>query len=303
MTLFEDIVRELNLLNEIATKYDGKIISAINNVQRVRMRYDDGDKTTRNGKYNRVIIPMVYGLKNGSNSPVIRAVEISGSSKRGYNRSDNDRKSQPPHESYYREKPQWKMFRLDRISMWMPEKGKANISQYESIIKDGLNETGSVDDGIHNYFAISPLIPHDGIEMQDSHEPIKSTPIKKSDINPTAKTETETEKQTFEPKTPTQTIDNVPEKEYTANDKINAPETEPIKKTDINPNADVETGGTVDAEEGEETGNTVTNYNDKPITKQDVLNPKDSEFAKKFQDLTNRMDALDKDEDEEENED
>ena len=297
MTLFEEILSELSLLNEIATKYDDKIITAINKVQKVRMRYDDGDKTTRNGKYNRIIIPMVYGLKNGSNNPVIRAVEISGSSKRGYNRSDNDNKSQPPHRDYYREKPQWKMFRLDRITMWMPEKSKVDISKYESLIKDGLNETGDVDEGIHNYFAISPLIPHDGIEMQDSHEPIKSTPIKKSDINQNTKnTEIEKEKETFTPETIPQTIDNVPEKEYNANEKINAPETKPIKKTDINPNSEIDAE---ENQEGEETGNEIVNYNSKPITKQDVLNPKDSDFAKSFQDLTNRMNALNNEEEEE----
>ena len=69
MELFEEIVNESMLLNELKTNRDDDIKKAINNVLRVRISYDDGkDKviSRAKGKRERYILPVAYGItKNG----------------------------------------------------------------------------------------------------------------------------------------------------------------------------------------------------------------------------------------------
>ena len=95
-------------------------------------------------------------------------------------------------------------------------------------------------------------------------------------------------------------VDNYPNAGYITNkpSKLNAPETTPITKADI-------TGVDNAQQNGEENNsvenpivkptNTIDHITDEPITK-DQINPKDSELARTFTDLTNRMDDLYRDE-------
>ena len=112
MELFEEIVNESMLLNELRTNRDDDIKKAINNVLRVRISYDDGkDKviSRAKGKRERYILPVAYGItKNGKRA--IRAYQTAGSTKRGV--------------------PKWKLFLLDNIYNWSNGK-KSSISYYK----------------------------------------------------------------------------------------------------------------------------------------------------------------------------
>lgn len=292
MTLFEQIISEVLVSPDARKGRADDIIFAINNIRKVRLTYSDGKKD-RKGKNERTIIPIAYGIDSRSGNEVLRAYQLSWSSKRGYNRATNNAASMN-HPSYYREKPHWKLFIVDNIFGWSTERRKASKSEIEAIKADGLNQDG--DKLFSKFFALSPICNKEGIEIQDVDVPIKSTPVTKADINPNNKGKETEEK----PELSQQTVDNTKQNNYTVNDKLNAPETKPIEKSDINPNAEEPIGDTEERSE-----NNLINYNDKPITKQDITepeNPKNSEFVKNFNDLTQRMDALNKEEDEEENE-
>ena len=101
MTIFEQILQETNLLTEALDIHS--ITTAIEKMLRVRMVYNDGKKD-REGKNERIIFPIAYGLSKSGN-PVVRAFEVYGSAKRGYNRPTNDRATKKNPE-YYRDMPQ-----------------------------------------------------------------------------------------------------------------------------------------------------------------------------------------------------
>ena len=95
-------------------------------------------------------------------------------------------------------------------------------------------------------------------------------------------------------------VDNYPNISYITNkaSKLNAPETTPITKADItdadNAQQNGEENNSVENPIVKPT-NTIDHITDEPITK-DQINPKDSELARTFTDLTNRMDDLYRDE-------
>ena len=136
MNLFEEIVNESLLLNELKTSRDNDIKKAINDVLRVRISYDDKkDKviSKAKGKRERYILPVAYGItKNGKRA--IRAYQTAGSTKRGV--------------------PKWKLFLLDNIYSW--SNGKKSFKEYgDTLIRLGLNTTG--DKHMTTLFAITPI--------------------------------------------------------------------------------------------------------------------------------------------------
>ena len=80
------------------------VLDAIQNKYQVRIRYDDGQgDSAGNPKGSRVIKPFAIGTtKKGY--PVVRAFQEGGGSRKGA--------------------PNWKFFRLDRITSWTPMKNK-----------------------------------------------------------------------------------------------------------------------------------------------------------------------------------
>ena len=107
MNLFNEIINEIPLLNEITTNRDKDIKDAINKVLRVRISYNDNKFPKTKGRKERYILPVAYGLtKNGKRA--IRAYQTAGSTKRGV--------------------PKWKLFLLDNIGSWT--NGKKNFKKY-----------------------------------------------------------------------------------------------------------------------------------------------------------------------------
>lgn len=277
MNLFEEIVNESLLLNEINSNNDDIIKKAINNVLRVRITYDDRKDrviSKAKGKKTRYILPVAYGLtKNGKRA--VRAYQTNGSTKRGV--------------------PKWKLFLLDNIINW--SNGKKSFKKYgDSLIKLGLNTTGDMH--MTTLYAITP-IGKENVPVAKDSNPIDSEPITKVDVTPTTSTvqnpKIVTKSKDFVlPKTkPSTSIDKTLKNDYVVN-KVNAPETEPIKKDDIQ-------HGPVDSKP-ETIQQTVTT---EPITKNDIENNSgtntDNKLTASFKDLMNRMNNVNKYEEEEEN--
>ena len=264
MTLFEEIVSELGLITEISQQYDDRIIDAIKGMKRVRMTYYDGTKD-RKGKKERYILPVAYGLSK-ANNPVVRAYEYYGSSKRGL--------TTPPNNRLY---PKWKMFRLDGIHGWSNERRTFNKEEIQTKLGglQGLNTAG--DKGMTEIYALSPLCSNSSDVNITKPLKIKTEPIKKTDITPEIN--------------PQNTIDNSTNNQYVnKNNNLEAPETAPIKKTDIVgqqlPNEQPQTGN--------ETTNVISQIDTKPITKDEVLNgEKNNDLSNNpATDLMHRMDNL-----------
>lgn len=282
MSLFKEIVNESALLNELKSSRDKDIITAINKVLRVRISYDDKKKgpvyyngraiPPNKGKKTRYILPVAYGLtKDGKRA--IRAYQTMGSTKRGA--------------------PKWKLFLVDNIFAW--NNSSTSFKQYgETLKKLGLNTEG--DKHMTTLYAITPLCKND-VPVAKTSEPIDSEPLTKIDVAPTTK---QTQSPDIVNKTddfvPSSTknkpsIDNKVSKPYPVN-KITAQNTEPVTKTDIEPS-----------------NNTVNNVDNgsevvttEPVTKNDINGVnKDNKLSNSFKDMMDRMDNLNKDNDEEEN--
>ncbi len=274
MNLFEEIVNESLLLNELKTSRDNDIKKAINNVLRVRISYDDKkDKviSKAKGKRERYILPVAYGItKNGKRA--IRAYQTAGSTKRGV--------------------PKWKLFLLDNIYSW--SNGKKSFKEYgDTLIRLGLNTTG--DKHMTTLFAITP-IGNENVPVAKDSNPIDAEPITKVDVQPTTqKVQNPQITQKTNDFVPSVTkrgtsIDNGSDKSYFKN-KVEAPETEPITKTDVQPQSD--TTQTVSEPQ----------ITTEPVTKSDIegsnVNP-DNKLTNSFKDMMNRMDNLNNDNEEEE---
>ena len=275
MELFEEIVNESILLNEISSSNDDEIKRAVNNVLRVRITYDDRKDrivSKAKGKKTRYILPVAYGLtKNGKRA--VRAYQTAGSTKRGV--------------------PKWKLFLLDNIISWT--NGKKSFKKYgDSLIRLGLNTTG--DKHMTTLYAITP-IGGGKVPVAKDSMPIDSEPLTKMDVNPTRKVVqnpnvvNKSNDFVTTPKTNVATsIDNKPKNDY-FNDKVEAPETEPITKTDVQPSMP------------QDTVKTEPVINNKPVTKNDIDSNQqaaDNKLTNSFNDLMNRMDNINKENDEEE---
>jgi hypothetical protein len=274
MSLFKEIVNESVLLNEITTNRDNDIKKAINNVLRVRISYDDKKDrviSKAKGKKERYILPVAYGItKNGKRA--IRAYQTAGSTKRGV--------------------PKWKLFLLDNIYSW--SNGKKSFKEYgDALIRLGLNTKG--DKHMTTLFAITP-IGNENVPVAKNTNPIDDKPITNVDVKPTSnvvqnpeitkKTDDFVITNTKQDKS----IDNRSNKSYVDN-KIEAPATEPVTKSEIQPQNNV-------PQVAEPKATT------EPVTKDDIeggtIN-QDNKLTNSFKDMMNRMDNLNKDNEEEEN--
>lgn len=290
MSMFEEIVNEAMLLTELSTNRDDDIKKAINNVLRVRITYDDKKDrvpSRAKGKRERYILPVAYGItKNGKRA--IRAFQTAGSTKRGV--------------------PKWKLFLLDRILMW--SNGNKSFKKYgDTLIRLGLNTAG--DKHMTTLFAITP-IGNKNVQVAKDSNPITSEPVAKSEVEPTQQNQNPAtaDSKKFEPSQSVQntSLDNSSGKSYYDN-RIKAPVTQPITKTDIQPQS-----GKPNA-----TGNTNDNamnppqITSQPITKDTVNGQETNTETQKqdtannpltasFSDLMNRMDNLYNVNDEDENE-
>ena len=108
-----------NVINEDVTPQ--KIIDAIKKRYGVKIKYGDGKEK---GGGERFIEPVAYGTMKGTGNPVIRAFQPFG-----------DTKTKVPH---------WKMFRLDKIEEWRPNRNfhfdDPSKGQYA---KNKFNPTGA----------------------------------------------------------------------------------------------------------------------------------------------------------------
>lgn len=292
MTLFEEIIKECGLLMEITTNRDDDIKKAIDNVLRVRIKYDDGkDKviSRAKGKNERYILPVAYGItKNGKRA--IRAYQTAGSTKRGA--------------------PKWKLFLLDNIYSWA--NGTKSFKNYrDELIRLGLNTSG--DKGMTTIFAITPFADSD-VEIADDSRDIKDTPETKNDVgqSQTVRKTTTTAKDsaTTEPqRSEKNTVDNGRENSY-FNKKVEAPANEPVMKDEIAPeNGEDNTEISIPSDMVDNNAEASRPADDEPITKDEVEqgetnnnddNIGDNPLTSSFNDMMNRMNGLYQDSNEKE---
>lgn len=282
MDLFKEIVNETFLLNELKNSKDNDIIKAINNVLRVRISYDDKKKNPiyyngkiippNKGKKTRYILPVAYGLtKNGKRA--VRAYQTMGSTKRGA--------------------PKWKLFLVDNIFSWT--NGSKSFKNYGDTLKKlGLNTEG--DKHMTTLYAITPLCK-DNIPVSKTSEPIDYEPITKIDVDPkTNQTQSPDIVKKTDDFVPSSlktepSIDNKQANTYSVN-KVIVPNTEPITKIDVEP----ENNNIGNTDNGSEVITT------EPVTKNDINGVnKDNKLSNSFKDMMDRMDNLNKDNEEEEN--
>lgn len=265
----KELANNRRLLLELTTQREGDIKKAINKCLRVRMYYDD--KKGGKGKRERYILPVVYGrTKNGKLA--IRAFQTAGSTKRGV--------------------PKYKLFLLNKIYSW--SNGKKTFFNYESeLLKNGLNEYGDM--AFSEIYAITPFAKG-FTQLSNQDEPIDSEPVTKNEIPPEIKPSGEkqgkkpgTQRMRSKPKQQ-KTVDIEQPKNYTVN-KMNAPKTEPVSKSEIDQtNNGDETGAEKSAEVQPQ----------EPEIQQTIN--KDNILTRSYNDLMKRMDNLHKD-DEDNNDD
>ena len=272
---------------------DEKLQFAIRTCRRVRITYDDekGGK----GKKTRYILPLVYGVTNNGKK-AIRAFQTFGSTKRGV--------------------PKYKLFLMRRIGQI--DVGKIKYYDYEQqLLSTGFNDAG--DKGFSAIYAITPLAKNFNGRSTDTI-PIDSEPIGKSDVATQKDIGTKgTEQQQTTQQTPPKNRQNRPvftgkrkkepenvEKDDNTeyfNNKVLSPDTEPVTKGEISPETN-QTETPVQTQQGSETNSAEKmTGNDGYITKGDIEgNPeqqqisKDNPLTKSFQDMMNRMDNLNRDE-------
>ena len=281
MSLLREILAESFLLREDASV--DAINNAVNNMHPVRIVYN-GPSGAGNGE--RLIYPVAYGISTAGN-PVVRAFQPQGSTSS--------------------EVPAWKFFRIDRIRSWEND----NSTTFNPAELNGFNDDG--DEQIETLYAISPI---SGAETKPQQQPerkpeepekiITGHPVRKGEVdNGGADKNTEREYytandavrdilQTSNPKigqTPDKNIDKVAGQDYNSKETQPVRDAVPVTKTDIDPDA---------ANEPSER-NPDLYGNDGPVMKDDLAPEKDTTLSGTFNDLTNRMNNLYNDEEEEEN--
>lgn len=279
MSLLKEILEEAFLLKEDASVE--AINSAINNMHPVSIVYN-GPSGAGNGE--RMIYPVAYGISTAGN-PVVRAFQPQGSTST--------------------EVPAWKFFRLDRIKSWQND----NSTTFDPSKLNGFNEDG--DEQIETLYAISPI---SGAKPEPKPEKTPEKPTKPEKVltgHPVSKGEVDnggadknTEREyytandavrdilsTSTPKIGQQQDKNI---DKVAGQDYNAKETLPVR--DAVPVTKAEVGGPETEMEPSER-NPSLYKNDGPVMKTD-LKPKQDTFAGKINNLTNRMDNLYNDEEE-----
>ena len=280
MSLFREILKEAFLLREDASV--NAINNAVTNMHPVHIVYNG---PSGSGTGERVIYPVAYGISTAGN-PVVRAFQPQGSTSS--------------------EVPAWKFFRVDRIRRWDND----NSQTFDPKQLNGFNEDG--DEQIETLYAISPI---SGAKAEPEGTPTKNAekePEKMLTNHPVSKGEVDnggadknTERQyytandavrdilhTSNPKigpTMDKNIDKVAGQDY------NSKETQPVRAS--LPVTKAEVGGEV----GPEQKNDKLYADDGPVMKTDVdaENMEKNTLTNTFNDLTNRMNSLYNDEEEE----
>lgn len=276
MSLLKEILAESFLIREDASV--DAINTAVNNMHPVRIVYN-GPSGTGNGE--REIYPVAYGLSTAGN-PVVRAFQPQGSTSS--------------------EVPSWKFFRIDRISRW--ENDNSRTFNPEEL--NGFNDKG--DEQIETLYAISPISsakPERQPEQPKEPEKIiTGHPVRKGEVdNGGADKNTERQYytandavrdilQTSNPKigqTQDKNIDKVAGQDYNSKETQPVRDAVPITKTDVDPNAANEPSDR----------NPDLYGNDGPVMKDDLTPETGNTLTNSFNDMTNRMNNLYNDEEEE----
>ena len=282
MSLLREILEEAFLLREDASV--DAINNAVKNMHPVNIIYN-GPSGAGNGE--RVIYPVAYGISTAGN-PVVRAFQPQGSTSS--------------------EVPAWKFFRLDRIKKWEND----NSQTFDPKELNGFNEDG--DEQIETLYAISPISgakvePEKAPEQKPEPEKVLTNhPVSKGEVdNGGADKNTEQQYytasdavrdvlQTSSPKIGPEmdkSIDKVAGQDY------NSKETQPVRASIPVTKADV--GGNAEPSAPEEKRDDLY-ANDGPVMKSDVdaEGQNQNPLTNTFNDLTNRMNNLYNDEEEEE---
>ena len=276
MNLLREILEESFLLREDASV--DAINNAVKNMHPVRIVYN-GPSGTGNGE--REIYPVAYGLSTAGN-PVVRAFQPQGSTSS--------------------EVPSWKFFRIDRIERWDND----NSRTFNPEELNGFNDKG--DEQIETLYAISPISnvkPERQPEQPEEPEKvITGHPVRKGEVdNGGADKNTERQYytandavrdilQTSNPKigqTQNKNIDKVAGQDYNSKETQPVRDAVPVTKTDIDPNA---------ANEPSER-NPDLYGNDGPVMKNDLTPETGNTLTNSFNDMTNRMNNLYNDKEEE----
>lgn len=282
MSLLREILAEAFLIREDASVDD--INTAVNNMHPATITYSG---PSGEGLGEREIYPVAYGLSTAGN-PVVRAFQPQGDTSTDV--------------------PAWKFFRIDRIGSWETDKSR-NFNPKDL---NGFNEKG--DEQMKTLYAISPIGAAKKPQTQKPEEKpektVTSHPVSKGEVQ-NGGSDQNTEKQYYTaddavndllnttiPKVEpivNKNVDNVAGQDY--NSRENQPAREPIPIT----KGEVEGPGT-ENKPAERNNNLYADNG--PIMKTE-LQPNaeiqsNGEFGNKFKDLTNRMDNLYNDEEEEE---
>lgn len=277
MSLLREILAEAFLLKEDASV--DAINNAVNNMHPVRIVYN-GPSGAGNGE--RVIYPVAYGISTAGN-PVVRAFQPQGSTSS--------------------EVPAWKFFRLDRIKRWDND----NSRTFNPEELNGFNDKG--DEQIETLYAISPIgnaRPEKQPEEPEKPEKVLTGhPVRKGEVdNGGADKNTEQEYytandavrdilQTSNPKIgqrQNKNIDKVAGQDYNSKETQPVRDAVPVTKTDIDPNAANEPSDR----------NPDLYGNDGPVMKDDLTPETGNTLTNSFNDLTDRMNSLYNDKEEEE---
>ena len=277
MSLLREILAEAFLIREDASV--DAINNAVNNMHPVRIVYN-GPSGTGNGE--RVIYPVAYGVSTAGN-PVVRAFQPQGSTSS--------------------EVPAWKFFRLDRIKRWDND----NSRTFNPEELNGFNDKG--DEQIETLYAISPIgnaRPEKQPEEPEKPEKVLTGhPVRKGEVdNGGADKNTEQEYytandavrdilQTSNPKIgqrQDKNIDKVAGQDYNSKETQPVRDAVPVTKTDIDPNAANEPSDR----------NPDLYGNDGPVMKDDLTPETGNTLTNSFNDLTDRMNNLYNDKEEEE---
>ena len=249
-----------NIVMSNGEQFKNDINTAIDNLYPVVMNYNSGGENLATGE--RTIYPIAYGLSK-ANNPVVRAFEPKGDTVRGV--------------------PKWKFFRVDRILNW------ENIEdeRFDPRQLNGVNETGDM--LMTRVFNIAPI--GNGKKIDKTHKFIRLTPgaISKNDIeapnienNKTYSADSvindiirNMEQNNQEDD---ENVYNVPEVSYNQenqpSNKLEAPETKPISKQEIQ-------GGdkpvNPETENNDETEIEKMTADDKAISKDEIENQEPQE--------------------------
>ena len=282
MSWLREILEESFLIREDAFSFTDAVVNAIENMHPARISYDGPEQ---NGKGERIIYPVAYGTSTAGN-PVVRAFQPQGSTSS--------------------EVPAWKFFRLDRIKSWRND----NSRTFNPSELNGFNENG--DEQIETLQSISPIgrakpepEKKQETEPKEPEKIVTGHPVRKIEVD-NGGPDKNTEQNYYTANDAIRDVLN------TANAKVgpiqdknvdkvagqdyNSKETQPVR------DAVPVTKREVDPESANEPNDRNPDLygNDGPVMKTDLTPETGNQLTNTFNDLTNRMNNLYNDEEDEE---